>query len=176
MKGITELAPGFLEANTDAAFTLFTARFYVMAADGKVQEAVPFARAHLAPLVRDNAARTDQMKVSSLMPPCNFQQVRTWPFHSATTGLTLVRTSVARDMSGTWLLRASLVQVQNALADALIPAASARALRSCINGSSISARITEALEVALGLREPQLVQLLRVRIPTQPTTSCLPGQ
>ena len=66
MISIGELAPGFLEANTDAAFMLLTARFYVMAADGKVQEAVPFARSHLAPLVRDNAARTDQMKVRFL--------------------------------------------------------------------------------------------------------------
>ncbi|CAL5218768.1 g487 [Coccomyxa viridis] len=112
MGSIGELAPGFLEANTDAAYMLLTARFYTMAADGKVQEAVPFARSHLAPLVKDNAARTDLMK--------------------------------------------------NALADALLPAASGGALRSCINCSSISATITEALEIALGLQEPQLVQLLRV--------------
>lgn len=77
MKSIKELAPGFLEANTDAAFMLLTARFYVMAADGNVQEAVPFARSHLAPLVRDNAARTDQMKVRPLKSFCDMQQSKT---------------------------------------------------------------------------------------------------
>ena len=83
MKSIRELAPGFLEANTDAAFMLLTARFYVMAADGKVQEAVPFARSHLAPLVRDSAARTDQMKVSLLKSLCDVQPFRTQPLFSA---------------------------------------------------------------------------------------------
>ena len=83
-----------------------------------------------------------------------------------------VCTCDAQGMSGTWLLRAWLVRAQNALADALIPAASGRALRSCINCSSISARITGALEVALGLREPQLVQLLRVCHPAQPAPVC----
>lgn len=57
-----------------------------------------------------------------------------------------------------------LVGVQSALTDALILAASGGALRSCISCSSISATITEALEVFLGLHEPQLVQLLRVCI------------
>ena len=55
-----------------------------------------------------------------------------------------------------------LVELQNALADALLPATPDGALRSCINCSSISASVTEALEIALGLHEPQLVQLLRV--------------
>ncbi len=71
---IRQLAPGFLQTNTDAAFMLQTARFYAMAADGQVQEAVPFARSHLAPLVRDNAARTEVMKVGSLTFPECVQQ------------------------------------------------------------------------------------------------------
>ena len=46
---------------------LSTARFYTMAADEKLQEAVAFARSHLAPLVKDNADRTHVMKINSLI-------------------------------------------------------------------------------------------------------------
>jgi len=60
------------------------------------------------------------------------------------------------------LLRVVLMDVQNALADALIPAGPGQDLRMCINRESIAARVEEALEVSLGLHEPQLVQLLRV--------------
>lgn len=60
------------------------------------------------------------------------------------------------------LLRVVLMDMQNALADALIPAGPGQDLRTCINCESLAARVEEALQVSLGLHEPQLVQVLRV--------------
>ncbi len=64
MDRIEKLNPNFSRENTEAAFLLLMARFYTMAADGRTQEAVPFARAHLSPLVKNDPDRTEQMKVS----------------------------------------------------------------------------------------------------------------
>ena len=64
MDRIEKLVPNFFKENTEAAFLLLMARFYTMAADGRTQEAVPFARAHLSPHVKNDPDRTEQMKVS----------------------------------------------------------------------------------------------------------------
>ena len=64
MDRIEKLNPNFFKDNTEAAFLLLMARFYTMAADGRTQEAVPFARAHLSPLAKNDPERTEQMKVS----------------------------------------------------------------------------------------------------------------
>ena len=52
--------------------------------------------------------------------------------------------------------------MQTTFADVLISAPSIEGLLARLNRPAISVAVTEALELELGLQEPQLVQLLRV--------------
>lgn len=52
--------------------------------------------------------------------------------------------------------------MQTTFADVLISAPSIEGLLARLDRPAISAAVTEALELELGLQEPQLVQLLRV--------------
>ncbi len=52
--------------------------------------------------------------------------------------------------------------MQTTFADVLISTPSIEGLIACLDRPAISAAVTEALELELGLQEPQLVQLIRV--------------